>query len=150
MKLPAQTQSGKKTMGFLLNNKAWLSTSLIPSSYQSLGSGVYSFFLGSGRLVSNCTGENISIFGDSIQLNQGQSYPLTSKGKGKFHVEVDEFLNCSMSAFATNSNEPGILTITKFDYANQIVSGTFSFNAIKPNGDTFKVTYGRFDTKFNY
>ena len=42
----------------------------------------------------------------------------------------------------------GYLEITKFDFRNRIVSGTFSFTLLQASCDTLKFTQGRFDATF--
>ena len=42
----------------------------------------------------------------------------------------------------------GVLTITKFDKSNQIISGKFWFNAKSSGGETVRITEGRFDVKY--
>lgn len=42
----------------------------------------------------------------------------------------------------------GILTVKKLDTINQIISGTFWFTAVNSNGDTVKITDGRFDVYY--
>jgi len=42
----------------------------------------------------------------------------------------------------------GELWVKKLDTINQIVSGTFWFNAVNSNNDTIKITEGRFDMRY--
>lgn len=49
----------------------------------------------------------------------------------------------------TDGTYTGELTITKLDYTNNIVSGTFWFDLKHPaTGETVKIREGRFDTHF--
>lgn len=49
----------------------------------------------------------------------------------------------------TSSTFTGEMTITKLDFENYIVSGTFWFNLKHPvTGDTVKIREGRFDSHF--
>ena len=51
--------------------------------------------------------------------------------------------------YGTDSTTTGQVTITHFDQLNQIVSGTFWFDAVEATkGDTVHVTNGRFDMHY--
>ena len=51
--------------------------------------------------------------------------------------------------YSTSANvSPGQLTITFLDNQKQIISGTFYFNVLDHNGDTVKITNGRFDMHY--
>jgi hypothetical protein len=54
--------------------------------------------------------------------------------------------------FWTTKNINNKLIILKLDTINQIISGTFQFDAINENdnNDTIKIREGRFDVKFTY
>ena len=60
------------------------------------------------------------------------------------------FLNDSnFGEFYTNSNYYGVVTFTKFDTENGIMSGTFEFQAQELNSEEIvNVTEGRFDLTF--
>jgi hypothetical protein len=49
-------------------------------------------------------------------------------------------------------NPNNFMTILKLDTVNNIISGTFQFDAINENDDTdtIKIREGRFDVKFTY
>ena len=49
----------------------------------------------------------------------------------------------------TCDTDYGYLHITKFDFTNYIVSGTFEFDVVHPEtGEIIEIREGRFDTKF--
>lgn len=51
--------------------------------------------------------------------------------------------------YTTNIIDNGILTITRFDPVNFIISGTFSFKAKEINtGEIVEITEGRFDMQY--
>ena len=57
--------------------------------------------------------------------------------------------NTSQEFSTTNSQYTGALTITKLDFANNIVSGTFWFDLENPyTGETVEIRDGRFDSLF--
>jgi hypothetical protein len=56
------------------------------------------------------------------------------------------------ATFWTTLNPNNYMTILKLDTVNNIISGTFQFDAINENDDTdtIKIREGRFDVKFTY
>ncbi|RRJ91607.1 hypothetical protein EG240_05250 [Paenimyroides tangerinum] len=67
-------------------------------------------------------------------------------GGGYIKGGPDSYLKVSL----TNSTYIGEMTITKFDLANEIVSGTFWFDVQNPwTGEKIEVREGRFDTHFS-
>lgn len=71
------------------------------------------------------------------------TYDLTEipyhQAKIRFSDECDFFEENTIS---------GILTITKFDKVNYIISGTFEFTTALNGCDTLRITDGRFDIKY--
>ncbi len=88
---------------------------------------------------------SLNIGFDSIKLEEGKTYRLRESGKGFSTGNYRKFTDTSLDDYFTYARSSGELTITRFDEVNQIVSGTFSFNAVNEIGDTVKVTDGRFD-----
>jgi hypothetical protein len=156
--LPAATQEGKNTFGCLVNGKAFLpkgpSLSPILSCYyqylNTSSSKGYFFGLSASDRSNPDNFSTIGIFTDSLKVFESSIISLTQKsiaGKayGQYGIYV---IGSSSKIFYTNSISTGQLRITKLDSLNQIVSGTFWFNAVNSNGDTFKVTDGRFDVHY--
>jgi len=51
--------------------------------------------------------------------------------------------------YPTNDTLIGVLDITSVDIAAKTLSGTFSFDALKPDGSVIHITEGQiFDTKY--
>jgi len=48
----------------------------------------------------------------------------------------------------TSTSNPGNLTITNFDQANFIISGTFNFTVLDNDGNEINITNGRFDMNY--
>ncbi|MBS1497296.1 MAG: hypothetical protein JSU03_02985 [Bacteroidetes bacterium] len=154
--LPPETQTGANTFGCLINGKVFLpqgqllSGPFLKCAYQYLNN-TYSkgyFFQLSASDESNSSDVfGVGIFTDSLALTQGL-FPLIDNQKGNAYGTYFRFNYPSSTTTYTKNNLPGILTITKFDEINQIVSGTFWFSVIKSPGDTIKVTDGRFDMQF--
>lgn len=81
----------------------------------------------------------------SYELRNG---PLSSPIKGQ-GVYVDEGVGTSGVHYQTNDTIVGILNITSVDFAAKTLSGTFSFDALKPDGTVIQITEGEiFDTKY--
>jgi hypothetical protein len=62
-------------------------------------------------------------------------------------VSFTDNKGCSLNGNDAAVLRSGILTITKFDLTNRILSGTFQFTLFKAGCDSIKVTQGRFDMK---
>ena len=151
--LPPATQTGANTFGCLINGKPFIpgNTPLfeppVQANYQYLYGGYYFRLVGNYGKGTNNSG--VGIFTDSLRLIQGDSikfssdsiktvglaYALYSKGLTDFRTKLPKY--------------SGSLFITNLDTQNQIVSGTFWFNAITYDGsDTVSVTDGRFDVRY--
>lgn len=145
--LPAATQSGANTGGALVNGEIWVAKienpDLMPggnnTQYQAVN-GEYNMEIVL-RNVSDSSGNIISIKINSNEDLSITDYELNDSdfNRGYYRKSV---------SYYTDSENTGILTITKFDKANKIISGTFSFKAKNQNGTVVNITEGRFDKKF--
>lgn len=155
--LPPETQTGANTFGCLVNGQVFkpggnsLSGPNLSSVYQYLylnSLNGYVFSVNAADKKDPCDIKQIGFRFDSISMNVG-TYLLTlmQKGKGGGGYQL---LKCSQTfeEFLTNDQVAGQLNLKKFDTINQIASGTFWFNAVNPNGDTVKITDGRFDVRY--
>ncbi len=157
--LPAATQTGANTFGCLVNGQAFLprnaalGVSALQSNYQYLGNGVgggYFFRL----VATNGSGNNLTslgLFTDSLPINQGGIFNLDTLYIPGKSFGLYTGLGNSVQDWNYSTKRPkytGQLLITHLDSANQIVCGTFWFNAANSNGDTVKITDGRFDVKY--
>ena len=156
--LPAATQTGANTFGCLVDGVAFLPGGNI------LGGGNlqcnYMFVNKAYSVVIRGTnnGKNlksVSVQTDSLAIVEGQSYILKTRIKGNasgtyfFGYETSAG-NQILNQYLTNGiTASGLLTITHLDTYNQIMSGTFWFTSIESNGDSAKITDGRFDMHFN-
>jgi hypothetical protein len=77
------------------------------------------------------TGQVVGIIGDSIKISIG-TFQLTSLAAGKFRggYTYSDLANPTGISYYTNEIQTGQITIKHFDTTNQIVSGTFSFDAV--------------------
>ncbi len=149
--LPPATQTGANTFGCLVDGAA-----LVPES-----SGFFSgppfkseyastpqlavFWIAGSRKSDDGSVANVSIVTDSLKISEGETlllsgYNTPGKASGAYAY--------NSTAYQTNANVTGALTITRLDTINLIVSGTFHFNAVSKGGDTVRITNGRFDTHY--
>ncbi len=147
--LPPATQIGAQTFGCLIDGKPF-----IPSRF---GQNVFNTFL------QNIDGEyffsmnapspdtSISIGADRVENLQKMEYKLVSPKSGSFSgglriglITVPE----TYLGVSTDDSRPGILTITKHDTQNFILSGTFEFTVLDNDGKEIKITDGRFDVRY--
>lgn len=158
-KLPPTTQTGADTFGCLVDGVALTPKGspfggpILQCQYQYVQpnnkpAGLY-FVLSASDSKSYADGiHGIQISGDNVSLEE-MTYLLTEqntdqKFAGTFYI-IKEGPN---NEYDTNSIQTGELTITRFDDFNQIVSGTFWFDAINPDGKKVEVREGRFDMHF--
>lgn len=156
--LPPETQVGANTFGCLVNGKVFVpkgpSLSPILTCYYQFLNNNYSkgyFFQVHAirRGTKDCELTAISLDTDSITIQENEVFDLSLISPGYAGGRYSYYPGCAASQdYKTNNKYKGSLTIKKFDETNQIVSGTFWFNAVNANGDTVHVTEGRFDMQF--
>ncbi|WP_426669156.1 DUF6252 family protein [Mucilaginibacter sp. McL0603] len=151
--LPPATQTGANTFGCLVNGFALIphNRSLVTGPLLSCGYGLsehgYLFGITGGGKVRSGNFAAVSIQTDSLKISEGETVPLT-----KFYVPgyaCGSYLE-NLPTHITNDDARGQLMITHLDTIKQIVSGTFYFNAVNTNGDTVKITNGRFDMHYKF
>lgn len=156
--LPPETQTGANTFGCLVNGKAFtpggssLSGPTKGAIYQYLiiGSADGYTFAVSGTDKRNT--EDISIVGfgfDSVRISN-RVYELKTRrnGQGGGGYRKIDINYPNGNLFDTNENTTGEITITKFDTINQIVSGTFWFDAVNVSNEKVEIRDGRFDMRY--
>ena len=157
--LPPATQTGENTVGALVNGEAFLPKGggLAPNKncYYQFVEGEYYFVLWFSEIIG---GENrtIGISANKSTIAEGENYSLnsntffgnndiSSKGAAYSEYSSEPFLE---KHFVTTSEFVGELIVTKLDFENHIVSGTFWFNAVNEEGEMVEVREGRFDMQF--
>jgi hypothetical protein len=167
--LPAATQTGANTFGCLINGQAFtpgggdgFGSPTLAGTYQyaystpvPLGMPLnpysgYIFDIEARDMRNSCSITGIGFAVDSIQVQQGYTYILQSEEAGTGDAGY-QYLNCSGTDnwFKTSDTTTrGQLYLSRFDLSNKIASGTFWFNVLDNNGDTIKITDGRFDVHF--
>lgn len=152
--LPEASQSGSNTFGAKINGDLWgPADNAVISTAAKL----------EGRLVPDGVFINARNFASSPNETEMEIYVKgTTPGVYPLNSNTNIYPNHSASyayfvkrnltpqnEWITSSQYTGQVTITRFDVANHIVSGTFSFTAgeITNSGSPLTVTEGRFDVK---
>jgi hypothetical protein len=111
----------------------------------------YSFEVNGSRNTAPFVYATVTLNLDSIAAPgaKGQVFTLVknARGMGSASYEVQNYGMGTSVVYNTTNSLSGQLTFTRFDLANQVISGTFSFDAIGTQGDTLHVTNGRFDVR---
>ena len=149
--LPPVTQSGKNTLGFLLNGQPWTpkgwsggTTNLSVYYDQTFRGGTFN--ITTYRQISQDDKQTFGIAMDSLQKIGTYNSENISNLKFAF---IDAIKNCQIDYFDASIFRKSKLIITKLDKTNQIISGTFDVVLYKTGcGDTLKITEGRFDMKY--
>ncbi len=149
-KLPQATQTGAQTFGCLIDGKAFVPPkfgSNAPNAFYQFVGGAYTLSIYGGTSGGpNLKGINIGCL--DMPLIQQSTYELkealTNNYFGRYSI------GGGITYSGTSTTElPGTLTITRFDPANFIISGTFSFKAKEIyTGETVEITEGRFDMQY--
>jgi hypothetical protein len=150
--LPPMTTTGENTIGCLVNGEPFTDSGLMNNFYQFING---DYFLG-----INWDDGNNSIFRDGgiglrrIEVVEGGTYILNKSGfldgdytggEGSFTSNREDIFG----QYETNINFSGEITFSRFDAENQIMSGTFSFEAEEISSNrTISITNGRFDLTF--
>ena len=155
--LPPETQTGANTFGCLVNGQIFkpggsnLSGPNLSAIYQYLYPGSpngYIFAVNAADKKDPCNITQIGFTFDSLTITTGTFFlKAMQKGQGGAGYQL---LRCSfpIKELLTTNQIGGQLILKKFDLTSQIASGTFWFTAVNPNGDTVKITDGRFDVRY--
>ena len=155
--LPPETQVGINTFGclldgqiFKLNGNGGISP-VYQCYYQQIypSGGGYVFNVSGNMKGENCEIKSITIIVDSMKLAEG-TYKMGKSVRGKFAGGYNYYKNCNTNVvqYVTSAVDTGLIVIKKLDEINNIVSGTFWFNATNSTGQVVQVRDGRFDMKF--
>lgn len=158
--LPHETQTGANTFGCLVNGQAFkpggasMSGGSLRCFYQDLGTGInggyYFGVSGTFRDNSNGNGNSVGIFTDSFKIVANTKYKTLNRLKGNPYALYSSYTsNSPYQSFETDGNiYKGEFWIKKLDSFNQIVSGTFWFDAVNSSGQKVEVREGRFDMRY--
>ena len=159
--LPPETQTGANTAGALINGVAWMPTgkSGVPAT-RPINGGYFGPYINVPKYsvwlrMYKDDRTSMELFVQSV--DKPGRYPLSfdttndiggtpnSKSFG-FYVINGKMLNDPDYNYITTSTKTGYVNFTKVDTTNQLLAGTFEFDAIdNPSGKTIKITGGRFD-----
>ncbi|MDO7847919.1 DUF6252 family protein [Hymenobacter sp. M29] len=144
--LPAETQTGQRTFGCLVNGQAWtqagspLGGPLLSAQYFSQQLTVSANRSTTVDGVRTVQGIQINI----DKINSIGTYTLTDSTK-RFVNIVDLVTACT---YYTDKTHPATVEITRLDPVARIVSGRFAFTLETPNCGKITATNGRFDCRF--
>jgi hypothetical protein len=153
--LPEPTQTGANTFGLKLNGEMWVPQKGIVNGapiVEARYTGTGGLFINARNFASSPTETEFEIYLRNIDgpgtflLNQPTDvYPHE---QASYAYYVKRKIN-PINEWITSDRFTGQVTVTKFDKANNIVSGTFEFTAgsVDNTADPVTVTEGRFDVK---
>ena len=150
--LPAATQTGANTFGFLLNGKPWTPQGFNGTANLEinvdLGYNNGIFGISGYRTITNNFTQYVGLgISDSLNFISFPATLLLSK-RSLYQIGVSRNDSCSIDYYDSSVYRAGKLVINKFDTINGIISGTFNATLYKKGCDTVKITEGRFDMKF--
>tara|TARA_B110000090_G_C13112588_1_gene342978 strand:+ start:106 stop:648 length:543 start_codon:yes stop_codon:yes gene_type:complete len=147
--LPPATQTGAQTFGCLINGEPFVPPSFgsnSPSAFYQFVDGAYTFNI-SGSKGGGASLQSISIGGIDVNELQEITYSLYEESQNNHYGEYNIGGGITFSGTSSQEN-PGTLTITNFDQANFIISGTFDFTLLDNDGNEINITNGRFDMNY--
>lgn len=153
--LPPETQTGANTFGCLIDGQVFkpkggtIGAPVLTAGYQLLIGG-YHLSVGATDRSNSTKSTTVIIGADSVKLNIG-TYSLSKYrvkgflGGGVVYSEDNQL----PKRYYTNNIQVGQVVIKKMDEINQIISGTFWFDAIDTNSNkTVQIRDGRFDLQY--
>lgn len=149
--LPAATQEGKNTLGFLLNGQPWKPQGSNGTANLSIdfdagfNNGVCG--ISAYRIITSAEREYFGIgIKDSLNFYTAPfTVSLTNTSLYRFHFSNN---NCEFFSTDIDTQVNGTLTVSKLDRTNRIISGIFNATLSKTGCTEIKITDGRFDMKF--
>lgn len=146
--LPEATQSGKNTAGAIVDGKVWVAKIAYPDlNNGGVNATIYEYANGEYKLKIvlqqiNNEGSSIGFYiSDKIDITTTSYILANDNFRGTYSYKT-------LEDYYTDNENTGILTITKFDKINKIVSGVFTFKVKDSNGKIVTITDGRFDKRF--
>ncbi|MBO0329557.1 hypothetical protein [[Muricauda] lutisoli] len=144
--LPPITQTGENTFACLINGKPFFS-SRDRRAFYTYADGAYTLSI-SGSRYDDIGLRSIHLSGLDIVNGVTEGlHPLKARMSGGYSAEYLIGGGITLDT-GTTDDAPGLLTITRFDLQEFIVSGTFEFSVKDKEGNTLNFTDGRFDLKF--
>ncbi|MGV4413206.1 DUF6252 family protein [Chryseobacterium sp. T1] len=152
--LPEVTQSGKNTAGALVDGKVWVATTeRLPTNQDGTFCEKFGNFYDirlDFRKVANSLKNRIYIKAQIENFELNKVYYLNENiDTSDYNYTYYSDNNGNTYMTQPNSIYKGTLKITRLDFTNQIISGSFEFKAINKDGNVISITDGRFDKKFD-
>ncbi|MFN2458302.1 MAG: DUF6252 family protein [Chitinophagaceae bacterium] len=152
--LPASTQTGANTFGAKVNGQFWVPQGfgVVPTSsiLEARYGGGNSVFINARNFSSSPTETEFELYLQNVTgpgtylLNQPTGKYPSHSGSYGYYVER-KFT--PKNEWITNSQYTGKIEVSRYDVTNNIISGTFEFQAINLSNSPqpITVTEGRFD-----
>lgn len=147
--LPPITSEGKNTFGCYVNGQLFCAKGAFNIASLSGGYIKRNFWIKSNYVVMN-PNHNGFKYKQKIAFGFLNKYPLSnfqivlnSKDIGLFSD-----LNTNSKDYITDSLNNGIVSFSRFDTINRVISGTFYFTAKSSDSSIIRVTDGRFDLQY--
>ncbi len=150
--LPPMTTTGENTIGCLVNGEPFTDSGLMNNFYQFVGGESVLAINWDQGTTNNSKRGQIAI--RNLEILQGETYTLNisdflqdgyTGGSGTFTSNNSQLFG----QFETDQENVGFITFEKFDNVNNIMSGTFQFEAKEiVTNETVSITNGRFDLNF--
>ena len=146
--LPPATQTGEGTFGCLVNGEPFVDNSGFFNCFYQLVDGEYFFSISAED--EDAIPRNMRLSTNDLQIEQDETYSLNEPLDGNAHASVIfSFNGTQPNINSTNQQFTGTMSITKLDFTNNIVSGTFEFQIEDTlTGEIYSITDGRFDSFF--
>jgi hypothetical protein len=132
--LPAETQIGRHSFGCLVDGKVWLPESKYPYS----------------ALSALTTNKRIDIRASNASSSESVVITIYDlKSTGDYALDSVQAEASFGNYVYRHYSYEGIVSITKFDEAKEIVAGRFWFKAKGSKSDSVSISDGRFDIILN-
>ncbi len=147
--LPAATQRGARTFGCLVNGEPFVVNGLTRTYYQDINLVEKSFVI-TARFedrIPRALGLSSGIISNQLQVG---NYIIELNSNGNFEADLNFLRDFPIDVSSTTDEiYTGVFRITKLDEINQIISGTFEFEVLRPDtNEVYRITDGRFDTVY--
>ena len=156
--LPAVTQEGKNTFGFLLNEQAWVNYGRICFTFGCDDETLKGGYNSNGTLRINASrylkkkGELATEEYFDIEIKsykQLGTYLIDGTTQDEYirFVREDRKNNSRKTYLVDSTKNPGILVVTQLDTVAMILSGSFEASLYNESNqaDSIKISQGRFD-----
>lgn len=148
--LPEITQEGKNTFGCLIDGQVFLphtsfnNYARLSASYMAPPSPLLSISAPNDKK----DGKSLSFYAKGLTVVEGATYKLGREGDdGVVSAKCIINIGLSYTLFSSSTSLPGEIHISKL--TSDIISGTFSYDAVSPDGKKIEIRDGRFDLRLN-